>query len=301
MKSQNHDGLYIKAEIYQKNLYCLVDTGASTSVIHSKIYRNLSNQNQNRLEPYESKLKMADGRQVQPLGKIKFPLAIDNQIIWQNCIVAEIDLPIVLGYDFLYENKCIIDGLSQPLVLNNMTVNCDLESQMPRLCRIAIDQKVIIPASEAVVHVKPVHDMPLGTTVVMDEISPKLKNKGILVAKTIYNIGEDKLPVRVINLSDKPQVVYKNTCAGTAEPLSPDNILTSISNQPECGSLPDHLHMVIDKCKTNLDDSQYQAVKQLLSKNSKAFASSKKDIGHTDIIQHKINTGRKLMMKFNGC
>ena len=248
MKSQNHDGLYVKAEIYQKNLYCLVDTGASMSVIHSKIYRNLSSHTQNRLEPYESKLKMADGRQVQPLGKIKLPLAIDNQIIWQNFIVAEIDLPIVLGYDFLYENKCIIDVLSQSLVLNNMTVNCDLESKVPRLCRIAIDQKVIIPArSEAIIHAKPVHDIPLGTTVVMDGTSQKLKNKGILVAKTIYNIGEDKLPVRVINMSDKPQVLYKNTCVGTAEPLSPDNILSSISNQPECGSLPEHLQMVIDK------------------------------------------------------
>lgn len=300
MKSQNHDGLYVKAEIYQKNLYCLVDTGASMSVIHSKIYKNLSNHTQNRLEPYESKLKIADGRQVQPLGKIKLPLAIDNQIIWQNFIVAEIDLPIVLGYDFLYENKCIFDVLSQSLVLNNMTVNCDLESQIPRLCRITIDQKVIIPArSEEIIHAKPVHDIPLGTTVVMDGTSPKLKNKGILVAQTIYNIGEDKLPVRVINMSDKPQVLYKNTCAGTAEPLSPDSILSSISNQPECGLLPEHLQMVIDKCKTNLDDSQYQAVKQLLSKNSKAIAYSKKDLGHTDMIQHTINTGNAQPIKQN--
>ena len=45
MKGYNHDGLYVNAEIYQRNLHCLVDTGASMSVLHSKIYQNLPAQN----------------------------------------------------------------------------------------------------------------------------------------------------------------------------------------------------------------------------------------------------------------
>ena len=122
-----------------------MDTGASMSVLHSKLYRNLPVHNKNKLQLYEQELKMADGRNVRPLGTIQLPIVLDGQIIWQNFVVAEIDIPVVLGYDFMFENKCVIDIPSQSLDLNNQIIKCELESQIPRLFKISLDQRVTIP------------------------------------------------------------------------------------------------------------------------------------------------------------
>ena len=40
-------------------------------------------------------------------------------------------------------------------------------------------------------------------------------------------------------------------------------------------------------------------LKELLLKNAEVFASSKNDLGYTDIIQHQINTGNALPVKQN--
>lgn len=95
------------------------------SVLHSKLYQNLHVHNKNKLKPNEIELKMADGRNIRPLGTIKLPIVLDEQIIWQNFVVAEIDIPVVLGSDFMFEKKCVIDIPSKYLVPNNQTIKCD--------------------------------------------------------------------------------------------------------------------------------------------------------------------------------
>jgi hypothetical protein len=239
-----------------------VDTGASMSVLHSKLSQILPVHNKNKLKPYEKDLKMADGRNIRFLGTVKLPIVLDDQIIWQNFVVAEIDIPVVLVYDFMFENKCVIDIPSQSLVLKNQTIKCELESQIPRLLKISLDQRVTIPGrSEIVLQAKPLKKLPYGTTLIMDTTSPSLKKKGILVAKALYKVGEEKLPLRVMNVTDKPQILYNNTCVGTAETVFHDDILGGINDQEKCVSLTEHL--VIDKCKGNLNENQNLAVKRV--------------------------------------
>ena len=47
---------------------------------------------------------------------------------------------------------------------------------------------------------------------------------------------------------------------------------------------------MLDKCKGYVNENQNLAVKELLLKNSKAFAISTNDLGYTDIIQHEMKT-----------
>ena len=60
------------------------------SVLHSKLYQNLHVHNKNKLQPYENELKMADGRNVRPLGTITLPIVLDEQIIWQNLLLQKL-------------------------------------------------------------------------------------------------------------------------------------------------------------------------------------------------------------------
>jgi hypothetical protein len=84
-----------------------------------------------------------------------------------------------------------------------------------------------------------------GTNFAIDSITDTLKNKGILVAKSLFSLANDAVPLRVINVSDRPQTIYKNTCAAMGQRVLDQDIIP-IGNLPrlesECEeAIPDQL------------------------------------------------------------
>jgi hypothetical protein len=56
---------------------------------------------QTRLKTSNQKLRMTDGRELRILGTINLPLFIDNQVIHQLMLVADVEIPVVLVFDFM--------------------------------------------------------------------------------------------------------------------------------------------------------------------------------------------------------
>jgi hypothetical protein len=54
----------------------------------------------------------------------------------------------MVSYDFMIKNKCVINIPNHSVCLNDQTIGCILESQVPSLFRISLSQKVTIPAKE---------------------------------------------------------------------------------------------------------------------------------------------------------
>jgi hypothetical protein len=44
-------------------------------------------------------MRMADGSELRILGTINLPLFIDNQVIHQLMLVADVEIPVVLVFD----------------------------------------------------------------------------------------------------------------------------------------------------------------------------------------------------------
>ncbi|CAC5385814.1 unnamed protein product [Mytilus coruscus] len=66
VKTHDHDGLFMKAEIFSRIIHCLIDTGASMSVLNPKVFDSLPEHCKTKLQPYENDLKMADEHNVRP-------------------------------------------------------------------------------------------------------------------------------------------------------------------------------------------------------------------------------------------
>ena len=54
---------------------------------------------QTRLKTSNQKLRMADGSELRILGTINLPLFIDNQVIHQLMLVADVEIPVALVFD----------------------------------------------------------------------------------------------------------------------------------------------------------------------------------------------------------
>ena len=107
IKNSDHDGLFVTVEICHIPIHCLVDTGSTMRVLHTKIFKQLPKPIQNKLKPYNKKLGMADWGELEPLGNVDIPMEIDEHVIDQQMLIAEVEIPAVLGFDFLEQNQCI--------------------------------------------------------------------------------------------------------------------------------------------------------------------------------------------------
>ena len=157
MKGNKNDGLFVNAKIHNTEVHCLIDTGSTMSVLHTTVFDQLPGRLKKHLLPYHTQLRMTDGSPVVPLSIVKVPLQIDSRIVYQEMLDADVEIPAVLGYDCLTKNKCAIHIPNHSVCLNDQTIGCILESQVPIFFRISLSQKVAIPAlNEMIIKANPI-------------------------------------------------------------------------------------------------------------------------------------------------
>ena len=54
-----------------------------------------------RLKTSNQKMRMADGSELRILGTINLPLFIDNQVIHQLMLVADVEISVVFVFDYM--------------------------------------------------------------------------------------------------------------------------------------------------------------------------------------------------------
>ncbi len=119
-----HDGLFVLMQIGGNDVNCLVDTGSTLSVLHPSRYEAIPEEIRPNLEYMNNYLRMADGGLVTLLGKATFTILVDGRSFEQEMMIADIEVPAVMGYDFLHRYECQIDIVQQVLTINGMRVQC---------------------------------------------------------------------------------------------------------------------------------------------------------------------------------
>ncbi|MCG7883681.1 MAG: reverse transcriptase family protein, partial [Candidatus Thiodiazotropha endolucinida] len=139
----------------------------------------------------------------------------------------------------------------------------------------------------------------------IEEYSNHLAERGVLIAKTVFDTFNKVVPLRFINLNSFPTKLYRKETVAECHPVVVQTnceceqhndrgsnktrgiTLENVGNLP----IPDHMQEMYEECVCNLSGEEEEAVKLLLLKHSAVFSMSKSDLGNTDIIQHRINTG----------
>ncbi|MES9884745.1 MAG: reverse transcriptase domain-containing protein [Sedimenticola sp.] len=287
----DHDGLFILLKIGGRDVNCLVDTGSTLSVMHPSRYEAIPEQERPKLATTDNNIRMADGGLVKLQGKATFTLTINDRTFEQDMVIADIEVPAVIGYDFLHRYTCQIDIVQQLLVIDGMKVNCMLESSLPSVFRISITENITIPcSSEMIVPAKVEGNAAHITRGIIDQTNgPTLD--GLLVATTLVDPSRGVIPIRVLNLSGEEQKLCANTQVASCYTVrSIDEVKPKNSSDiPE--EMPEHLQGLCETSREGLADEEVNAMETLLVKHQDVFARSKEDLGRTTIAKHKINTG----------
>jgi transposase InsO family protein len=306
------DGLYIRAQVYNQDVTCLIDTGSTITVLHPNRYFAIPEAERPALDASNSWLRMADGGLVSPLGTTVLTFHINGKMLRQRMVIAEVEAPIVLGYDFMHEYDCHINITGGILTIEGQPMQCERESQMPSVFRVQVSETVEIPASSEMLMRAELDGETAGFTAgLIEPIGQHADKNGVLIARAVVDPSRECVLLRAVNLTGQSQIVYKGTHVATCERIerpidlpaeaTPDvvgrvNKMASTTLGTSLG-VPTHLEGLYDSCKDNLTVEQQQIFREFLVQHQSVFAKTKEDLGQTNVVKHKIHTGTAVPVK----
>ena len=193
------------------------------------------------------------------------------------------------------EHNCQLHLGEGTLTLGDQKLVCDTVSDQSSVFKISIQETLSIPPRSEMIIEGKVHPNLNDKELLIDGTKRDLQQSGLLVARCLVKPKECKVPIRVINVSDQELKIYKDTSAAIAE-IEPNVSEVQTKNdtniEPDVDtSFTNYMKPLWDSCTKNLSKEQQELVRDLLQKHIKVFAKSKTDLGKTNIVSHKINTG----------
>ncbi|GBM45502.1 Retrovirus-related Pol polyprotein from transposon 297 [Araneus ventricosus] len=110
------------------------------------------------------------------------------------------------------------------------------------------------------------------------DFNSQVSQKGVLVAASLVVLEREAIPVRVLNLNNKPKII------ATCEPV------VDIVVRPQEFSGEQHLPSSFDNLEI-LDEGQRTVVRKLLKEFQNLFSTFDAYVSHCNMTQHRINTG----------
>lgn len=283
----------------------MIDTGADISLLSSSFVKELSRTHSVEFCALEEKIKVLGGTTIDVNSKCFVDLVIGEILTKQEFWVAPMAVNCLLGGDFLKNHQCIVNYKERKLTVSNCDIRLEISDpeQNNRVLRVVLESNVKIkPYTEVVVQARVLDGKSqsglrfVGPT---NEFTQS-ESGGVVVGKTLVNLRDGHVPVRIVNLSPGKKKLRRMTEVALCEPCDEVGILSS---EKDCNvaidemELPEYLQVVYGKNCDKLDENQKKSFKFFLLQERDVFSSGLEDIGRTGIVQHKIDTGDQRPIK----
>ena len=208
------NGLYICIKVFDIETEALLDTGSSVSVLSPKLFDKIPDSKRPLVSPSARSLRMANGDRSLPKGNAKCDMTIQGLRLSHKMTIADIEVPVILGYDFLYEHDCSISVKDSCLTLGKKYIKCHLEGQnVNTVFKICLDESVTVPPGMEMMVKGEISDengclSHASELVVESKSDSVLAKRGILVAKALVNPSNGVIPLRLMNLDSKSQSLH---------------------------------------------------------------------------------------------
>ncbi|CAC5367719.1 unnamed protein product [Mytilus coruscus] len=285
--------LYVKAEINSTQCKLLVDTGSPVCVISSKLF-NTMDVDKTELQKTDTALYTADGTKLVVKGQVNVQVKLGTEIFKQNVIVANIEeLAGILGMDYLETQDVEIQIGKRVLKIKGK--NVPLEKSKSSICaRVKLSNDVTIPAhSEMLIesHIDGRTEGEMG----LIEGTNFIKNKGLLLAKSLIDSKTPKQRLYMLNVNQRSVKLNKNTTIGIVNKVDMvSNIGLDIKEPDESlksHTVPEHLKPLFDSASENLTNPERNKLKSLMIEFQDIFGAPGKPLGQTNTAMHSIDTG----------
>ncbi|XP_071161075.1 uncharacterized protein [Mytilus edulis] len=141
-------GMYVELLIHDILVKFVVDTGATLTLVSTKVYDLIPDLYRPHLSATKSQIKSACGNFLNLRGKGSFTLDFGKEKFISEAVVTDLQVDGILGLDFMKKNKCLIDVFGNLLHIDNFEVPLRVQGTQNRNanvyrkpCQIAPDRQ----------------------------------------------------------------------------------------------------------------------------------------------------------------
>ncbi|XP_071123285.1 uncharacterized protein [Mytilus edulis] len=285
-------GMYVKLNVGNIEAKFVVDTGATLTLVSSKLYDMLTPLDKSYLSEVKTTVRSVCGNKLELRGKGRFNLHFGPNMLQSEAVVTDLQVDGILGLDFMKRHNCLIDVKNGHFCIGDFKVDLCFQGSIGCYRVVASEAVVIPPRSEIVINgtVCLAEGQKLPADNALLEANEHAGKDYILTARTLVRSGE-KVPVRLMNTELDPKTIYPG--ATIAQMSGVEQVLDGniSSNEQKHDGLRADLQDLLDRTSDELTSKDKQKVKSLLIENQNLFASSDVDLGRTNLVKHEINTG----------
>ncbi|UYV66979.1 K02A2.6-like, partial [Cordylochernes scorpioides] len=275
----------------------VIDSGANVTLLRVDLAQRMESISRRIPVSNELVLQTATGEQAKVYGQVVLKFQIGNNLFSHLGYLADIKDDCLIGLDVLrkfgfsidfQENVLKIAGEEIPLV-------CSRSSATNKVLKVILKSDVKIPPrSECILEGRLTASLGVPQLLIVEENGQEFGQKGLLLARTLCKSDQSNIPIRVVNLLDSAKTLGKGTEIAIAEPVTNVAHCTTVENldKSPCSSLiPGHLQELLEGTREGLNWIQQKKLEHLLCQYEDVFATSPKDVGRTNVTQHRIDTG----------
>ncbi|XP_063431167.1 uncharacterized protein LOC134713784 [Mytilus trossulus] len=114
--------MFVELKIQDVPVKFVIDTGATRTLVTSKVYDSIPDLCRPHLSETRSQIKSVSDKYLSLRGKGSFKMDFGKEKFTSEAVVADLQVDGILGLDFMKENKCLIDVSASVLHIDNVKV-----------------------------------------------------------------------------------------------------------------------------------------------------------------------------------
>ena len=293
---------FLEGWIGDHSVEFLVDSGSSVTAMSDIFYRSLVQAGApvGALQITARTLRSANGTGIEVLGcsrcsvsflglRTEFPIIVCSLAAGTDAIIGTDVLGSVLPHTLDIKNGLLFARGGASLQLHRR--DSALSGRV-----FTVGHSSIPPYSEAVLHcsVRTTVGRALPSSGLLEGLTLFAEETGLIVGRTLVDPSGWKVPVLVSNFSQETVVVSPFTEVGMIAQVTAIQSVTDdrMRRRGVTGELPHHLQDLVDQTSGDLDGDQRRRLAEVLLEYTDIFPVPGDPLtGHTDAVEHDINTG----------
>ena len=279
--------LHVRGQIGKLCCTWLVDTGAMVTCVSAALpgIKSLT------WAPTKQRPVGANGLSLNCVGEVTADISIGPAILnnVRILVVENLSAPAILGTDVLRTfSRFSVDFERRQLYIGGFCL--DLEARQngtpgqPVAAKLTSDC-VLDPHSECIVHVGAVDFGASARQVVFDPGVSTPSRLGVSVSPCVARLGVDnKIPVLITNPGGQPVRLFANMVLGE---VSDGEVASQATSRVPHREGP----VRVDLTGAEVGEAERETLKRLFNAYRDVFANSDDELGQTQLIQFRINTG----------
>ena len=210
---KNDNGIYVIGNINKQTIPMLVDTGATCSIMSTKVFDSVPAEQRPILENRNCGIRSVSGDKIRCRGVTTFKIQFGDTTMPVEFHVADVQDHVLLGMSFLTEFKAKLNLDKGSLEIPGRSIPCLILNGSPKPKSVLLYGEYIIPAGQEMILPGQAKtrkkEAKCNSTVAM-VFEPKnnfLKNFGLLACSTTCMHNSTVVPIRVFNPGDDPVII----------------------------------------------------------------------------------------------